>query len=285
MTSPLVSIIIRTYPSRERFLQQALKSINSQTYSNLEVILVEDGGDTVSALAESYSELSKHKIHYISAHKCGKVKVGNIGLAASSGDFIGFLDDDDILFPDHVTVLVNSLQQNAGCTACYGQSHKFELDSPITQPLNDQIKKKAFGKDRFSKLALMYKNYLPIQSVLFRKSAYLEYGGFDETLDDLEDWDLWLRYCMVQPFLAVPQITSAFRVPETQDARNTRMQNHMSSLQCIRNKQKTYTMMVTGEDILEEHVPLARQKFSGGRILSWINKLMNYRTFKSNDKY
>ena len=56
-------------------------------------------------------------------------------------------------------------------------------------------------------------NYFPIQSVLFKRSLFLEKGGFDESLVYLEDWNLWLRYAFDNKFVYVPKTTSLYRVP------------------------------------------------------------------------
>lgn len=56
-------------------------------------------------------------------------------------------------------------------------------------------------KQPFNRLLLYTFNYIPIQSIMFQKSLYEEYGGFDEKLDNLEDWDLWVRYSQKQNLL------------------------------------------------------------------------------------
>jgi len=60
---------------------------------------------------------------------------------------------------------------------------------------------------------MWHHNYLPIQTVLFRRDLYLKHGGFDAQLDNLEDWNLWVRYSLHDDFLMVPKVTSLYRVP------------------------------------------------------------------------
>ncbi|MBK8401207.1 MAG: hypothetical protein IPL29_09200 [Propionivibrio sp.] len=68
----------------------------------------------------------------------------------------------------------------------------------------------------FSRPILWHHNYLAIQAVVFRRELYKRYGGFDETLENLEDWNLWTRYSLEQDFLLVQKATSLYRVPESQ---------------------------------------------------------------------
>lgn len=217
-TCPKVSIIVRTYRGRGVFLRQALQSLIRQTYANIQIVVVEDGGDHQRAhvlqMADIAHETGK-EILYLSAEKVGRSATGNIGLQHASGDYMGFLDDDDLFFRDHVESLVAAVTA-AGTDAAYGLAWAIKtkkatnangyLETAVIRPR---------GYERaFTYALLETENIFPIQSVLFRRALYDRHGGFDISLDQLEDWNLWLRYAAGADFTLVHKTTSMFRVPE-----------------------------------------------------------------------
>ncbi len=212
--TPKVSIIVRTC-ARPALLREALYSIVHQTYRNIEVIVVEDGAPHAQRLVETEFK-NQLDIHYFSTHsKVGRSAAGNLGLKSATGEWLGFLDDDDQLFADHIEVLVRAASDSK-CTVVY--STALEIGTRI-ESLDSQemryIEKKPIIRycQPFSKLALWKENFLPIQSVLFHRRLFECYGGFDETLDQLEDWVLWVRYSLEHDFHWVNKATSLYRVP------------------------------------------------------------------------
>jgi len=111
--NPLVTVIVPVY-NGERFLRQALESIVAQTYTPLELIVVDDGStDATGAIAQAYAPL-----RYVRQPNQGNGSAKNTGLAAAGGEFIAFLDADDLWPPDKLSAQVETLQQNpqAGLT-------------------------------------------------------------------------------------------------------------------------------------------------------------------------
>lgn len=215
---PKVSIVVRTYRGRVQFLKQALQSLIRQTYSNMEIIVVEDGGNHQEEHVRCMAEIARgtgKEILYLSAEKVGRSETGNIGLKNASGDYFGFLDDDDLFFRDHVETLVAAVTA-AGTTAAYGLAWAIKtrkannsngyLETGVSQPaLYDQ----AFTHELLEK-----DNIFPIQSIIFSRVLYDRHGGFDTSLEYLEDWNLWLRYADGEDFTFVRKTTSMFRVPD-----------------------------------------------------------------------
>ena len=216
--TPLVSVIVRTYQGRNKFLAQCLVSIINQTYKNIEIIVVEDGSNTMKELVEKFSNLCTLK--YYSFDKIGRSATGNNGLKNSSGEYCVFLDDDDLFFADHIEILLSSLLKNKEATAAY--SLAFEVPTKI---INDN---KDYKEATYSTQNLFYQefdydvltdhNYFPIQAVLFKKELFLQRGGFDESLTYLEDWNLWLRYAYENTFIYNEKTTSLYRTPADENA-------------------------------------------------------------------
>lgn len=215
---PKVSIIVRTYRGRTTFLKQALQSLIRQTYTNIQIVVVEDGGDHQQAHVQRMADIARgtgKEILYLSAEKVGRSATGNIGLQHASGDYMGFLDDDDLFFRDHVETLVAAVSA-AETDAAYGLAWAIKtrkagnangyLETAVVRPK---------GYERaFTYALLETENIFPIQSILFRRALYDRHGGFDITLDQLEDWNLWLRYADGADFTLVRKTTSMFRVPD-----------------------------------------------------------------------
>lgn len=219
---PLVSIIIRTTGDRPGFLREALHSVANQTYSLVELVVVEDGGDAMRELVESFRGNFKSVI-YLPISKSGRSAAGNAGLAHSNGRCLCFLDDDDLLLADHVQTLVNCLAVSPSAPAAAALAMELPTltacpDTPVYResgPRHQHLH--AFEHSR-----LWTHNLFPIQTVLFRRELYHLAGGFDESLDALEDWDLWMRYSLCGAFVIVPKATSAYRVPGDPDALKAR---------------------------------------------------------------
>jgi GT2 family glycosyltransferase len=104
--SPLVTIVTRTYRGRESFLRQALLSVAHQTYTSIEHVVVEDGGSTMREVVDGISRITGRPIQFIGLEKVGRSAAGNAGMSVATGRWCLFLDDDDLLFADHVEVLV-----------------------------------------------------------------------------------------------------------------------------------------------------------------------------------
>lgn len=125
--APLVSIIIPSY-NRKALLLEAVQSCRSQTWSNLEVIIVDDGSidGTADLVAEQLrGSWRGQNIRYVRQQNSGAPAARNAGLALATGDYVQFLDSDDLLFPEKIErqVVTLALLENAeaeGCS-CYGQ--------------------------------------------------------------------------------------------------------------------------------------------------------------------
>lgn len=211
MQSPLVSIIVRTN-NRPDILKTALNSIRNQTYKNIEVILVEDGKNSSEMMVKK--EYSYLNIRYFSTEqKLGRAKVGNIGLKMAKGEYFAFLDDDDEIYPNHLSLLVENAL-NGGHKVVYSVAEEHQIKVVQRNPYMYKLKRKKIRyRQNFNRTLLYFENYIPIQSVLFSRELYDEMGGFDEALDILEDWDLWVRYTLKTDFYFINEITSNYFVP------------------------------------------------------------------------
>ena len=220
---PLVSIITRTYQGRDELLRQTIQSVLHQSYPHIELIVVEDGGSHQQAVVEEMAAYAREgqQLRFIPHTKAGRSAAGNAGLAAAKGRWLMFLDDDDLLWADHVETLVQALAHNPSCTAAYALS--FEIYTRMAADYQHYTETQLHTPPTFYQAwdysVLQHHNFMPIQSILFQRELYEQWGGFDVELDQLEDWHLWLRYGYGQQFAYVPKTTSLFRSPAQPDTR------------------------------------------------------------------
>lgn len=222
-----VSVIIRT-KNRPTLLRQALISLSNQTYRNFEIIVVEDGQ---VCSKEIIDEFKYHRINYYFANcDVGRSKIGNIGLSLANAEYINFLDDDDFLLPNHLETLI-SFAKNRTEYLFHTDSYEYLVKYISKDPLVYRILcKRRIRYKKIDYFFLHYINLFPIQSVLFHRSLYEKYGGFDEDLDLLEDWDLWLRYIAMVGYRAVyiGQVTSVYTIDVQQKNRNSKLRKYLS---------------------------------------------------------
>jgi GT2 family glycosyltransferase len=208
---PLVSILIRTV-GRCAWLKQALESVARQTWPNVEAIVIEDGPQTSQGIVEDFR--GRLTIRYrATGEKVGRARAGNLALAEAQGEWLNFLDDDDVLFADHVEVLMDAVTA-AGTKGAYALAWE-TLTATADFDRADYVEIAHYTRHRqaFNRLTLWHHNFLPIQTVLFHRDLYARHGGFAEDMDQLEDWNLWTRYTLDDDFVLVEKTTSKYRVP------------------------------------------------------------------------
>lgn len=213
---PLVSIITRTYESsgRSKLLTQAGHSIANQTYRNIEWIVVQDGGESQRDAALAIAALVPWMtVRFVAGPKKGRSFAGNIGMDAACGDYCMFLDDDDLLYADHVETLVAALKRRQEACAAYALSFEVRSECTDAECKEEPYTTPAHFYQPWDYAVLRDHNFIPIQSILFSRKLFLERGGFDTDLEQLEDWNLWLRYGLGNTFEFVPKTTSLFRTP------------------------------------------------------------------------
>lgn len=248
---PLVSVIVRTCCQRSDYLKEAIESIKNQTYNNIELVVVEDGTKDAKEFIESVKSDNIQKIRYVPMQKAGRCVGGNVGLKNATGKYIIFLDDDDLFFADHLEVLVSELETNLNISACYTSAFHVATKVESKKPLvYEEMSHDVIYRQPFSRCLMWYNNYIPIQSIMFKRELYEKYGGFDEELDNLEDWNLWTRYSMDHDFKYIAKTTSLYRVPYHEEHTQKRQEELDSYYQKAVEKQKSLKVEMTPADVV-----------------------------------
>jgi GT2 family glycosyltransferase len=216
---PRVSVIVRTMAGRRGRLLEAVASVAQQSWRNVELVIVEDGSDTARDLAQAWAENGEFAaVRYQALPRSGRCRAGNAGLAMATGAYLGFLDDDDLLYGDHVETLVDAIEARPELSAVYSLAYEVRTEVTSLEPwVYTEVTHSLVHREPFNRAVLWHHNFMPIQAVLFRRKLYEEYGGFDLELDQLEDWNLWVRYSLRHDFAMVEKVTSLYRVPARPD--------------------------------------------------------------------
>lgn len=249
---PLVSIIVRTC-GRPNVLRECLISLRNQTYKNLEVIVVEDGENkSENMIKEEFSDLNV--IYKATIKKQGRCLVGNLGMKLANGKYLNFLDDDDLFFADHVETLVQALLKHPKYKLAYTTSFESKIEVKSREPKYEYIEEsRVLVHNRpFSRVRLLTMNLFPIQAVMFEKTIFEKYGGLDEELDNLEDWEMWQRFSTENAFLYVPKTTSLYRVPAKAENYKERQEELDSYYKKAKEKVDSRKITIEPQELLEE---------------------------------
>lgn len=210
MSPPSVSIIIPCY-RQGHWLPTAIESALAQTYSSVEVVVVNDGSDdNTDEVARGYGD----RIQYVSQMNRGLAGARNAGIKAARGDWFLFLDSDDALHPEAVEHLMAAGEGRVDRLVLMGW--QCFSDSPTTPTAPPQLPP-ASGLAQ----AMLADNPGPPHSYLTSRQIVMGLNGFEETMHGCADWDFWLRHLFAGADLAAtPHVGALYRVSATSMSQN-----------------------------------------------------------------
>lgn len=197
----LVSVIVPSY-NYGRFIGQALESLRAQTYSRWECIVVDDGStDNTDAIVTSFAE-NDSRIEYIRQENQGLAAARNAGIAHSAGEYLQFLDADDLLESEKLERQVEFLEQHDDIDIVFSDSRYFRTENMQERRFSQDeanapwvVKLSASGTDVLR--PLVRNNIMVVSSPLLRRSVIADVGLFDGTVKGVEDWHYWIR-CAIE---------------------------------------------------------------------------------------
>jgi len=203
---PFVSVVIPTY-NRSQHVNAALESALAQTYSELEVIVVDDGstdgtGETIQRLIRQHAGHGKPIRYFLQANQ-GPSVARNKGIGQARGEWIAFLDSDDVWLPEKLELQVQALQQFKGeCGACF-------TDARLVNDLDmDASSFRSFGIHFDQTVGIASHSVLSIaekfcgfwiSTLLVRTDLARQIDGFDPEISGPEDRDFYFRLAVVSP--------------------------------------------------------------------------------------
>lgn len=196
----LISVIIPCY-NYGRFLAQTLDSLISQTYPHWECIIVDDGStDNTSQVAEQFVR-NDSRFRYVYQENSGVSAAKNTGLKNSTGDYIQFLDSDDLIESKKFEQQISFMQQQGEVDILYSNMLYFPSEDPSRRRYCMWLAEKddrpwmpeVSGEGSKILRELVHGNIMVINSPLLRRTVIEKVGLFDESIRSWEDWDYWLQ--------------------------------------------------------------------------------------------
>ncbi|BAY61495.1 glycosyltransferase involved in cell wall biogenesis [Calothrix brevissima NIES-22] len=209
VSTPRVSVVVPAY-NVSAYLEAALSSVECQSFSKYEVLIVDDGStDQTAAVALTFCRRDS-RFQLLQKPNGGLSSARNYGIRYARGEYIALLDGDDTYHPDKLAVHIAKLENSPKVGVTYSASRAIRDDGQQTFMV---LSGKPVVKNVL--LALLYKNFIGHGSnAVFRRCLINEVGDFDETLRSSEDIDFWLRIAATKrwEFDREPRILCYYRV-------------------------------------------------------------------------
>ncbi len=196
----LVSVIIPTY-NRADTVGHAVESVRAQTFTNYEIIVVDDGSrDNTAAVVARFGDA----VRYIAQLNGGVAVARNRGVAEARGRYVAFLDSDDAWLPAKLERQMALVAQRPELGFVYAEARAVDESGrelgtkPAQRPVSDTLE------------TLLQGNFIPTLTVVARRDAVQAVGGFDPQLRGPEDYDLWMRLAARYPFAGVRETLAVY---------------------------------------------------------------------------
>jgi hypothetical protein len=215
--APLISVIIPTH-NGERTLGETIESVLRQTFTNWELIVIDDGStDSTPAIL---SQIADSRLKVFSYDNAGVAASRNRGLAHASGAFVAFLDHDDLWTPDKLQAQCRALQRNPQAAVAYSLVDCIDASGHFLHPASRITE----SGDVHARLLLT--DFVDTTSnPLIRRRALDKVGGFNPSFAGADDWEILLRLAARNPFVCVPEVQVLYREhPDSQSFDVTAME-------------------------------------------------------------
>ena len=211
-----VSVIITTYGRDIEIVREAVESAENQTFDNLEVLVIDDNGCGTEKQLENqkfFSESRYRRVRYLVNRKNEGVQFSrNRGILESEGEFVAFLDDDDVWFRDKIEKQMKLMNETSNCGMVFCDGY-YMLNGGETTTNNDH-NLDAFKQEITHRMLLMNDYIGTTSQALIRKEALAKGGLFDVDLPARQDYEMWLRISKNYTLVGVNEPLYYYRVHE-----------------------------------------------------------------------
>ena len=203
-----VSVIIPVY-NGEAYLADAIESVKDQTYTDWEIIAVDDGSkDRSPLILQEYEKGLSAKFRLLTQSNQGISPARNLAIEVSSGEYVALLDSDDVWFPEKLELQVSVLERMEEVAMVYS-------DCTVVDRQGNVIRKTYFEKPPLHGVIfreLLLSNCIPSSSALIRRSVFQQVGSFNPAYRIAMDYDLWLRIADRYPIEVIDRPLMQYRV-------------------------------------------------------------------------
>tara|TARA_R110000765_G_scaffold413450_1_gene513516 strand:+ start:252 stop:1163 length:912 start_codon:yes stop_codon:yes gene_type:complete len=223
--TPLVTVVVPVF-NAERYIYKALKSVCEQTYTNLEIIVLDDGSsDGTRRIIESIDDV---RIKLISRENRGLIATLNEGVTASKGTYIARMDADDICLPDRFARQVEFFQNNKGFGVLFTGIEYIDASDDI-------IRKKIAHETRTIKsVELIFGCPLCHPTAMFNMSELTKSDlRYDLEFDKTEDFELWTRLILKTEIALLGDVLFQYRIHSDSITSNNNVEQRKTALRAI----------------------------------------------------
>jgi len=235
--APMVSIVITVY-NAERFIGACLRAALAQDYPNFEVVVVDDGSTDATARICRVAAEADPRVRYLTWGRLGRPRALNAGVAAAKGDYIAICDVDDLPLPHRLSYSMEFLLAHP-MAAYLGTGF---ADTPV---FNGDIPRRVLAEARIndetpavwpSRIELFRRNLFNNSTLLYPKSTWAQIGGYDEALNNSEDYDFYLRALQGGPAALLPGRTVLWYTNPHGFFKQKSRREHLAALRVIKRR-------------------------------------------------
>lgn len=215
MTQPRVSVVIPVRNGKD-YIQEALDSVLQQSFTNLELLLIDDGSTD-----DDYDRyaLQDPRVRVIHLAGNGVSRARNVGMAQSRGEFIAFLDADDVWFPGKLEAQVRYFDAHPDVGVVFGKFIRWPAlpgggFAPASSLIQDvsQLSKTEEERSGWLYARLLDGLLVGMNTAVVRRSVYEAIGGFDESMRQGEDYDFWLKASRIAEMHSLDGNVALYRI-------------------------------------------------------------------------
>lgn len=192
MRGPAISVIMPAF-NAGKYIGEAIESVLSQTYCDWELLIINDGStDNTQTIIDTFINRDS-RIRSLYQENAKQSKARNLGIQHAKGEYIAFLDSDDIMFPDRLSYQIQLLV-NSEFDMIFNDAYKFRYNYRIENEESFHVKNESFHGEK-ALITFLEMNPVPMLTVMVKKKALLEVGSFsvNSLFEHAEDYHLWLK--------------------------------------------------------------------------------------------
>lgn len=274
MSNPTISVIIPAY-NVEKTIKRTIDSVLKQTFSDWEIIIINDG--STDSTVEIISQISSTKLSFISCSNTGlPAATRNRGLELANGEYIAFLDADDLWSPDKLELQLKAMLANPQAGLAYSWTDLIDEKDQFIDRGNY-----ISGNGNVYNLLLLVNFIENGSNPLIRRQALDKVGYFDESvIKGTEDWDLWLRLAKDYEFVCVNSPQVLYRISSNSLSSNLARQEE-GCLKVINNGFDRFPELPSilhNKSLANLYIYLSRKAMQG--YFQWYNLATAIKYFK-----
>lgn len=255
---PKVSVVVPTY-NREEYICETIDSILAQTFTDFEVVIVDDGSkDNTLAKLEQYG----NKIKVVRQPNSERAVARNNGVQNSTGDLIAFVDSDDVWIKDKLEKQVEVLDNNPDVICSNGLCLRIDENSNKIQTAKRQTV--GHSGDVFEEL--LFRNFIVSPTPVVRRAYFEKSGGFETKYIPYEDWQLWLKVSTLGKFHYLNRPLAYYRVHSEQSVQLVKSERIEEVTTML--LEDSYKLKDIPEEIINKSRGLANLRFCYWYLLS-----------------